>query len=59
MVLDLLASGDTRQIVLVQGARTSDELYYREAFQALEAAHDNFTYVPVLSAEPRDSAWAG
>lgn len=59
MVLDLLASGDPRQIVLVHGARTVDELYYRDAFEALAARHDNFTYVPVVSAEPLQSSWTG
>ncbi|WP_354684682.1 phenol 2-monooxygenase domain-containing protein [Cupriavidus necator] len=59
MILDLLEAGDTRQIVLVQGARTVDELYYRDAFAALAAQYDHFTYLPVLSAEPQQSAWAG
>lgn len=59
MILDLLESGDQRQIVLVHGARTADELYYRDAFEALATRHDNFTYVPVLSAEAQGSAWAG
>ncbi|WP_035882380.1 NADH:ubiquinone reductase (Na(+)-transporting) subunit F [Cupriavidus metallidurans] len=59
MILDLLESGDQRQIVLVHGARTADELYYREAFEALATQHDNFTYVPVLSAEAQGSTWAG
>jgi phenol hydroxylase P5 protein len=59
MILDLLEAGDTRQIVLVQGARTVDELYYRDAFEALAAQYDHFTYLPVLSAEPLESAWGG
>jgi phenol hydroxylase P5 protein len=59
MILDLLESGDQRQIVLVHGARTADELYYREAFEALAVQHDNFAYVPVLSADPQHSEWTG
>ncbi len=59
MVLDLLESGDPRQIVLIHGARTADELYYRDTFDALAGQHDNFTYVPVVSAEPQQSAWSG
>ncbi|MEK7695466.1 MAG: phenol hydroxylase, partial [Pseudomonadota bacterium] len=31
----------------------------RDAFEALASQHDNFTYVPVLSAEAQGSAWAG
>ncbi|QEZ43009.1 NADH:ubiquinone reductase (Na(+)-transporting) subunit F [Cupriavidus oxalaticus] len=59
MILDLLACGDPREIVLVQGARNASELYYREAFEALAQHHDNFTYLPVLSGEPEQSDWAG
>ena len=59
MILDLLESGDQREIVLVHGARTADELYYRSAFEALAAQYGNFTYVPVLSAEAQQSAWTG
>jgi phenol hydroxylase P5 protein len=59
MVLDLLESGDTRPIRLIQGARTLDELYYQDEFEALAARHPNFEYLPVLSAEPADSAWTG
>jgi phenol hydroxylase P5 protein len=59
MILDLMASGDPREVVLVQGARSAEELYYREAFEALAREHDNFTYLPVLSGEPEQSGWAG
>ena len=59
MILDLLESGDSREIRLVQGARTLDELYYREEFEQLATQHPNFEYLPVLSSEPEDSAWSG
>lgn len=59
MVLDLLATGWTHPITLVHGARTLDELYGRDEFEALAARHDHFTYVPALSDEPDDSAWTG
>jgi phenol hydroxylase P5 protein len=59
MVLDLLESGDTRPIRLIQGARTLDELYYRAEFEQLAARHPNFEYLPVLSSEPQDSSWTG
>jgi phenol hydroxylase P5 protein len=59
MVLDLLESGDTRPICLIQGARTLDELYYRAEFEQLAARHPNFEYLPVLSGEPQASPWTG
>lgn len=59
MILDLLEEGGILPITLVYGARTRDELYYHEEFEALAAKHANFTYVPALSNEPADSAWPG
>lgn len=59
MILDMLESGDRRQIHLLHGARNQAELYYADLFRSLEREHPNFTYVPVLSDEPVDSAWAG
>ncbi len=59
MILELLASGDTRTITLVYGARDQEDLYYRDLFEGLAQQYDNFTYVPVLSAEPEGSDWAG
>lgn len=59
MILDLLEAGSELPITLVYGARTRDELYYHEAFEALAREHANFIYVPALSSEPADSAWPG
>ena len=59
MILDLLAEGCQLPITLVQGARQLSELYYRDLFTELAAQHSHFTYLPALSAEPEDSAWAG
>ncbi|NWB92182.1 NADH:ubiquinone reductase (Na(+)-transporting) subunit F [Pseudomonas agarici] len=59
MILDLLESGDSRQIVLFQGARNRAELYNRELFEALARAHDNFIYVPALSQAADDPEWQG
>ena len=59
MILDLLEEGSTLPITLVYGARTRNELYYHEEFEALAAKHANFTYVPALSNEPEGSAWTG
>ncbi len=59
MILDLFEHGETRPITFIYGARNQAELYYRELFEELAAEHANFTYVPVLSAEPQDSDWQG
>ena len=57
MILDLLEAGDTREITLIYGARTRQELYYVELFEGIAEQHSNFTYVPVLSDEPASSDW--
>lgn len=59
MILDLLEAGDSRRIVLFQGARNRAELYNRELFEALAREHANFTYVPALSQAVEDSDWTG
>ncbi|APL94490.1 2Fe-2S iron-sulfur cluster binding domain-containing protein [Sphingobium indicum] len=59
MILDLIARNETLPITLVYGARSREELYYHEEFEALAAAHANFRYIPALSDEPADSGWTG
>lgn len=59
MILDLLAQGDTRPMVLFQGARNLAELYNREMFERLAQAHNNFTYVPALSQVLDNQNWTG
>ncbi|NUT77988.1 2Fe-2S iron-sulfur cluster binding domain-containing protein [Pseudomonas sp. C1C7] len=59
MILDLLEAGDSRQIVLFQGARNRAELYNSELFEALARDHANFTYVPALSQAVEDREWTG
>jgi len=59
MILDLLAEGCSRPITLVNGQRSRSELYYHDEFLALEQAHANFRYLPVLSDEPEGSDWDG
>ncbi|HEU5457654.1 MAG TPA: FAD-dependent oxidoreductase [Terracidiphilus sp.] len=46
-----------RQIWLVYGTRHETELYYRQEFEALAAAHPNFHYLPTLSRAPE--GWTG
>ena len=59
MILDLLETGDPREITLLYGARTRAELYYSELFASLAEAHPNFTYRAALSDEADDDAWDG
>lgn len=59
MILDLFAEGFTKNMTLIYGQRTRDELYYHDEFLALEQSHENFHYVPALSDEPEDSDWDG
>jgi len=46
-----------RDIWLVYGTRHESELYYREEFEALAAAHPNFHYLPTLSRAAQ--SWTG
>ena len=59
MILDLLASDDTRQVYLFQGARNKAELYHRDKFEALAAQHANFHYVPALNEPEAADEWQG
>jgi len=59
MILDELAQDSALPITLVYGARTRDELYYHDEFEALAREHPRFTYVPALSNEPAESDWKG
>ena len=57
MILELLQGGCERPIVLVNGARSVDELYHHDQFTELAAAHSNFSYVPAISSDAPD--WSG
>lgn len=59
MILDLLTSGETRNITLVYGARNRAELYYDAEFRELAGAYPNFHYVPALSEPTEACAWDG
>jgi len=59
MIVDLLESGDTREITLLYGARSQDELYYFDLFSELAEQHGNFTYRAALSDAPSDGGWSG
>ena len=56
----LLADQDRyqgRQFWLLFGARTEQDIYYREEFERLAAKHDNFRFLPTLSRA--DDSWKG
>ena len=59
MILDLLEQGETREMVLVYGARNRAELYYHDQFLELAEQHSNFTYVPALSEPTEACHWNG
>lgn len=59
MILDLLESGEERQITLIYGARNRAELYYHEMFLGLAEKHANFTYVPALNEPTPECDWTG
>ncbi len=46
---DALASGHVAPITLYHGSQTQDGLYLVDELRALEAAHDNFQYIPCVS----------
>ncbi|ESP87550.1 FAD-binding oxidoreductase [Candidatus Halobonum tyrrellensis] len=51
--------GEERDYWLFLGAGWEDDLSYRDAFESLEAEHDNFHFVPTLSRETLLSGWKG
>ncbi|MEX2480797.1 MAG: 2Fe-2S iron-sulfur cluster binding domain-containing protein [Gammaproteobacteria bacterium] len=59
MIVDLLEEGDAREITLIHGARTPDELYYAALFRRLEQEHRNFHYLAVVSEAQDDTPWDG
>ncbi|MCX6875971.1 MAG: NADH:ubiquinone reductase (Na(+)-transporting) subunit F [Verrucomicrobia bacterium] len=48
-----------RKVSFWYGARSMQELYYQEYFDALATAHPNFTYHPALSSPLADEHWSG
>ncbi len=54
-----LAQGVTRPMVLYWGARTLRDLYMAELAGSWQAAHSNFTFIPVLSEPLPEDHWPG
>jgi phenol hydroxylase P5 protein len=59
MILDLLEQGDPSPITLLHGARRPHDLHFQAEFEALAARHENFRYIPVLSAVQPEDDWQG
>ena len=59
IILDTLEKGLKKQMTLYFGAVTRRDLYYVDFFNDLAARHDNFRFVPVLSAPKPEDSWDG
>jgi Na+-transporting NADH:ubiquinone oxidoreductase subunit F len=60
IVFDQLERAKTgRRISFWYGARSLGDLFYRAEFEALAAAHDNFSFVPALSDPGEGDGWDG
>nr|WP_314433115.1 2Fe-2S iron-sulfur cluster binding domain-containing protein [uncultured Brevundimonas sp.] len=59
MILDLLEQGYSAPITLVHGGRRPCDLHFGDLFRQLEAAHENFRYVPAVSQPEADDVWDG
>jgi ferredoxin--NADP+ reductase len=55
MVIDLLESGCTRDIVLLMGAPYATDLLYHDFFTGLAQRHANFRYITAISRERNES----
>ncbi len=49
MVMELMESNDTRPITLIFGARTQEEVFYRELFEQYARDHSNFTFLSTVN----------
>lgn len=59
ILLDALARGDRRQFIVYWGGRIEQDIYAFDEIKALADAHNNVSFVPVLSNLPEGSAWSG
>ena len=57
MLQDLFTRGTERQITLIYGTRYAENLLWMDEFQALEASHPNFHFVPTVTRPETD--WTG
>lgn len=59
IITDLLAAGTTRKMSFWYGARSGIDLFYKNEFDSLAAAHSNFFWTPALSDPAPQDDWAG
>lgn len=59
IVLDILEKGMDKQMTFYFGAVTRKDLYYVEYFSELAEKHENFRFMPVLSAPTEEDNWTG
>jgi Na+-transporting NADH:ubiquinone oxidoreductase subunit F len=59
MVHQELGRGTARRIRYLYGARSAADLFYSDEFEALAAAHPNFSWTPALSDPAPGDRWTG
>jgi Na+-transporting NADH:ubiquinone oxidoreductase subunit F len=59
MVHEQIGLGTGRRMSYFYGARSAADLFYREEFDAIAKAHDNFTWTPALSEPAPGDRWTG
>ncbi|NKX43755.1 NADH:ubiquinone reductase (Na(+)-transporting) subunit F [Roseicyclus persicicus] len=59
MIHETLGKGSGRRIRYFYGARSAADLFYTEEFEALAAAHPNFSWTPALSDPAPGDRWRG
>ncbi|RME06817.1 MAG: hypothetical protein D6812_01045, partial [Deltaproteobacteria bacterium] len=57
MILDLFSRPFTRDVVLIYGARSPEDLVYGEEFEELAGRYPNFRYVPCVQSP--SAGWKG
>ena len=59
MIHEQIGQGTTRRMRYFYGARSVADLFYVEEFEAIAAAHPNFTWTPALSDPAPGDRWTG
>ena len=59
MIHEQLGAGTTRRMRYFYGARSAADLFYADEFEALDKAHDIFTFSPALSDPAPGDRWRG
>jgi len=59
MVHEQIGQGSKRKMSYFYGARSAQDLFYREEFEAIAKKHKNFTWTPALSEPAPGDRWTG